>query len=174
MKKFVNIQQMMNEYELGTSLSILANKNNCSPHTIKRVLIEQKIPIRGRKEATIAYIKTLPKKLDGFESEIISKYQNEMSILAISKAYKVSTIIVKGVLNKYNVKLRTPSETSQIQHFNGTTISQSTMNKVNGWLLGDGSLEGSCQACFKMVSKHKKYIEYIESIFQTENLKYNK
>lgn len=177
-KIHIHKNELIPKYISGMSPSALGEIYGVDRSTIERLLLLEGVTLRTRSEASIARYKRYPNtiKLDGLDDQIqiIQKYKNSQSMISIAKDYNVSTPIIRRILNNHHIQLRTPSQNSKIQFANYNKVSDSLLSMINGWLLGDGSLEGHNQACFRLVSKHEEYIDFAISKFKKEAFYCNK
>jgi len=114
-------------------------------------------------------------KLSGKEQEIIKKYNSGMSEPQLAKLYNVAHQSIDKLLRKHDIDRRSKKEALFLRFANYTAVSNELLEKINGWLLGDGSVlwHGSKQANFQHCSKHFEYIEYVQKCFEEENIKCN-
>lgn len=115
-------------------------------------------------------------KLSGKEQEIIEKYLGGLSAPQIAKEYSVTHQSIDNVLVRNNIKKRSKKDSLSLRFANYTRVSEKLMNKINGWLLGDGSIihrGHSEQAHFQHGSKHREYIDYVHEQFMNEGIKCN-
>lgn len=159
-------------YTEGKSSMLQISKElNIHRYYIKKILNIYNIPIRSFKEASLL---TCAYKLTEHENDIIIKYKGGISITEIGKFYNVTSPVIRRILMKNQITIRTTSETSIIQFKKHIDISDELYSKIDGWLLGDGSLESTNQACFKLPSQHDEYIDYIKNLFNIEGVYVNK
>ena len=114
-------------------------------------------------------------KLDGKEQEIIGKYLGGLSMPQLALIYGVAHQSIDKLLKKNKVQKRSKKESLSIRFANYSKVSNELLEKINGWLLGDGSVywRDSSQASFEHGSKHFEYVEYIKNCFAKENIKCN-
>ena len=123
------------------------------------------------------YIGSMVKKyasksvLIGEDNSIIERYQKGESTLKIAKSYETYTSYINDILKKNNIPRRTMVEINA----NHTKFDDLTMEHINGWLLGDGSVFSSgVKAHFEFVSKHDEYANYVKNIIEKQGLAVNK
>ncbi len=106
-------------------------------------------------------------------NNIISKYLSDQNTYQIAEHYNTYPSAINRLLRRYNIRLRTNSEVVHYRQKNDYLLSNNMINKLNGWLLGDGSLQlYKYQAMFEIVSKHEEYIKYIAKLFNNTELSY--
>lgn len=108
--------------------------------------------------------------LIGEDTSIVERYQNGESSYAIATSYKVSYKFIQDILWKNNIK-RSVSETNHLYFANYTKLNDNTLQKLAGWMLGDGNITFvGVQAYFQFSSKYEEYIQYLKNIFEQNGL----
>lgn len=95
---------------------------------------------------------------------LYNKYVNEkLSSIQIGKIYNVSESTIRRRLRKFNIPIRSNSESHYLKNKNSCNLSQEAIEWINGELLGDGCLNSRCEysAMFRYSSKYPEYIHYV-------------
>ena len=99
-----NLKEIVNLYNQGLSTQNIADKYDCSNRTIIRILILSGIEIRSRSEALFKSSKR--KDVWNKSEEIIEMYKSRKSCRSISIQMKCSESLIKKILLRNNVELR--------------------------------------------------------------------
>ncbi|WP_048191062.1 helix-turn-helix domain-containing protein [Methanobacterium sp. SMA-27] len=91
----LDIKQICNAYDEGSTSLELGEKYNCSPSSIINVLQENSIKIR---DSTIFNVKE--------EKSICTEYKRGLNIKEVAKKYNCHVLTIYGILNKYEVERR--------------------------------------------------------------------
>jgi len=109
--------------------------------------------------------------LIGEDISIVERYQNGESTYDIAKTYSTHPAYVRDVLKENNIKRRNRSEVNHMIFANHTKLNNDTLQKLDGWLLGDGSIAFvGIQAFFQFTSKYEEYIQYVKNIIEQNDL----
>jgi hypothetical protein len=109
--------------------------------------------------------------LKPFETKIIEKYLTGTSANRIALEYSVASESIYNLLRRNNVQVRTKRQAGAYRT-NNVVISADLMDKINGWMLGDGTLTRRKygNANFGHGSKHSEYANLIMEYFLSEQI----
>jgi len=109
-------------------------------------------------------------KLYGKEAEIVSLYNSGISGVVLAKKYFVNRKTIYRILRKYNIRIKTNSESHNALYKDTSKLNVNTVNYLNGWLLGDGSLvsTNTPQTNFTLTTIHKEYANYVYKILNQD------
>jgi len=102
------------------------------------------------------------------------KYIREkLSTGQIGKLCEIDALTVGYWLKKYNIPIRSTSESTHLGNANHCNLSQEAIEWINGELLGDGCLNSSSiySARFQYTSKYLEYINYISNTLDSFGIK---
>lgn len=172
---------LIQDYLNGASFDSLIKKYHHKFITIKNCLIENNIPIRSKSEAMKNKNSIIISP--DIEQKIIINYNNGMGLASAGKQYNVSEYIVKKILNKYNIHIRSLKESVIIPNNNRKKYfcnenyfktQNSDMAYILGFLAADGTVrKDSNQIKITLAQKDAELLEIIkEKLEYTGEVKY--
>jgi len=102
------------------------------------------------------------------------KYINEkLTLNNIAKICKVNLITIRYWMIKFNIPIRSKSESLHLVKTNHCNLSKKLIEWISGELLGDGCLNPSSiwSARFGYTSKYREYIQYISDTLKSFGIK---
>lgn len=117
----IDAQELIKSYNSGQTILRLAKKNKTSEVRVKRILMENQIPLRSQKDAC-----SLRKYSKDFGKNKI-KFQDEITIAQICELYKNNTTIsqIAKLLNTSQVSITTILKTHSLQYQNRKSLKNS-------------------------------------------------
>jgi len=110
------------------------------------------------------------RKLTNKTQEVISKYKGGLSAYTIAKNYNVNHKTIYKLLHRNNVNVRSNAESKNAYYLNSGRLSNNTVNEIDGWLLGDGSLTKTStpQTNFVLTTVHLEYANHVKSVLEKD------
>jgi hypothetical protein len=109
--------------------------------------------------------------LIGEDMSIIKRYENGESTYDIAESYKTYPEYIRNILKNNNVKRRSRVEVNRIVFANHTLLNDDVLQKLDGWMLGDGNIAFTgIQAYFQFSSKYEEYIQYVKNTIEQNGL----
>ena len=149
------IDKISEKYQSGVSAKALAKKYNCNITVILRRLRDLKIDIRSHLEANQNMQVVLP------EEKICKEYQDGMSLVKLGKKYNCSKDVIKRRLQKYNVRIRSRSE-SVITKLPMKEICKEYQDGVSSVKLAE---KYNCERSTILIHLHKSHVK-VRSIIE--------
>ena len=166
MIQYQNKEWLYNKY-WGEKLSTVQIGELCGvvKSTIQYWMRKFNIPTRSDSEALIIRYNLENAKYHNKEW-LQRKYLIEKSDASqIAKLCKVTSGTIYNWLKKFNIPIRSYSESSHLRQRNHCQLSQKAREFIDGELLGDANLQSHSpySAIFAYSSKHPEYIKYISN-----------
>jgi len=101
------------------------------------------------------------------------KYIDErLSTTQISKLCNSGNTVIANWLHRLNISICSCSKAIHLRKTNHCSLSEKSIEWINGELLGDGSLESSCiySARFVYTSQYPEYIRYVSDALKSYNI----
>ena len=110
-------------------------------------------------------------KLKSRFNEIGKRYLAGESSYDIARSINAHPSNIRNILISLNIPRRNRKEVSRLRA-RSVALSSELYSKINGWLLGDGSLAHSgVSSKFTLTSKHVEYVNFAKKIFENNNIK---
>lgn len=93
-------------------------------------------------------------------------YWNEqLPIIQVANRLNVGRDVVRNQMKHWQIPMRSKAEEVHIRRANHVTLTDEALSFIQGHLLGDGSMisRSPFSARYSQVSKHKKYVEWLDS-----------
>lgn len=154
-------------YLSGKSANEIGRVYKIRHPSIIRVLNKNNIKLRTIRQYNAG-------KLSIEESNVCNKYISGNSVGMLAKEYGVVSSSILKLLRRNNIDMRAANETRLINHANHTKISDSTMEMMDGWMLGDGGVYSrGLQSRFVFFSQYEEYAMHVKDALDNDGVKCN-
>lgn len=123
-KNLINKEkEIISKYKEGYNILTLSNEYDCSENSIRKILVENSIKLRTRKESRnteiykINFFKGKSKIKDiNTINDIINHYKNNIGSTELSKTYNVCEKTICNILRRNNIPIRNHQQQREFQN----------------------------------------------------------
>lgn len=153
-----NIDNIINRYVKGESAHKIALSLNLDDKTITRVLKNNNIPIRSKKDVG-NYLKKYFSQED--ELNIVNLYANNNSTIQIAKQYSCDRKLITNIIKNNNIKIRSSSDCHKLFSNENVFENIDCHEKAYwlGFLAADGNVSNHGQLTLQLAEKDLHHLK---------------